>query len=82
MPTRQIDSHSDVMTSNEMMAANPSSPALVKTIDMPKGFIDAMHQHTWHQVIFPIRGLLQTKTDHFQHLVPHTSPIWQGSCHC
>lgn len=56
MPTRQIDSHSGVMTSNEMMAANPHSAALVKTIDMPKGYIDAMHQHTWHQVIFPIKG--------------------------
>ncbi|HGY9612635.1 AraC family transcriptional regulator [Vibrio harveyi] len=76
MPTRQIDSHSGVMTSNEMMAANPHSPALVKTIDMPKGYIDAMHQHTWHQVIFPIKGLLQTKTDHYQHLVPHTSALF------
>ncbi|HAS6150134.1 TPA: helix-turn-helix domain-containing protein [Vibrio vulnificus] len=76
MPTRQIDSHSGVMTSNEMMAANPHSPALVKTIDMPKGYIDAMHQHTWHQVIFPIKGLLQTQTDHYQHLVPHTSALF------
>ncbi|MFA0309428.1 AraC family transcriptional regulator [Vibrio splendidus] len=76
MPTRQIDSHSGFMTSNEMMVANPNSPALVKTIDMPKGFIDAMHQHTWHQVIFPIKGLLQTKTDHYQHLVPHTSALF------
>ncbi len=37
--------------------------ALVKTIDMPKGYIDAMHQHTWHQVIFPLKGLLQTQTE-------------------
>ncbi|EHU5195989.1 helix-turn-helix transcriptional regulator [Vibrio vulnificus] len=76
MPTRQIESHSGVMTSNEMMAANPHSPALVKTIDMPKGYIDAMHEHTWHQVIFPIKGLLQTQTDHYQHLVPHTSALF------
>ncbi|PMJ65323.1 AraC family transcriptional regulator [Vibrio splendidus] len=76
MPTRQIDSHSGVITSNEMMVANPNSPALVKTIDMPKGFIDAMHQHTWHQVIFPIKGLLQTKTEHYQHLIPHTSALF------
>lgn len=61
MPTRQIDSHSGVMTSNEMMAANPHSPALVKTIDMPKGYIDALHQHTWHQVIFPIKGCYKPK---------------------
>ena len=76
MPTRQIDSHSGIITSNEMMVANPNSPALVKTIDMPKGYVDAMHQHTWHQVIFPLKGLLQTKTEHFQHLVPHTSALF------
>ncbi|MFA0054805.1 AraC family transcriptional regulator [Vibrio echinoideorum] len=76
MPTRQINSHSGVMTSNEMMVANFNSPALVKTIDMPKGYIDKLHQHTWHQVIFPIKGLLQTKTDHYQHLVPHTSALF------
>ncbi|MGF1823802.1 helix-turn-helix transcriptional regulator [Vibrio splendidus] len=76
MPTRQIDSHSGIITSNEVMVANPNSPALVKTIYMPKGYVDAMHQHTWHQVIFPLKGLLQTKTDHYQHLVPHTSALF------
>ncbi|HHF2857979.1 TPA: helix-turn-helix transcriptional regulator [Vibrio diabolicus] len=76
MLTRQIDSKSGVMTSNEMMVANPHSPVLVKTIDMPKGYIDALHQHTWHQIIFPIKGLLQTQTEHYQHLVPHTSALF------
>ena len=76
MLTRQIESHTGVVTSNKMMAANPNSPALVKTIDMQKGYIDAMHQHTWHQVIFPLKGLLQTQTEHYQHLVPHTSALF------
>ncbi|EGR2550300.1 AraC family transcriptional regulator [Vibrio alginolyticus] len=76
MLARQIDSKSGVVTSNEMMAANPHSPVLVKTIDMPKGYIDALHQHTWHQIIFPIKGLLQTQTEHYQHLVPHTSALF------
>ncbi|EGR0720651.1 AraC family transcriptional regulator [Vibrio alginolyticus] len=76
MLTRQIDSKSGVVTSNEMMAANSHSPVLVKTIDMPKGYIDALHQHTWHQIIFPIKGLLQTQTEHYQHLVPHTSALF------
>lgn len=76
MLTRQIDSKSGVITSNEMMAANPHFPVLVKTIDMPKGYIDALHQHTWHQIIFPIKGLLQTQTEHYQHLVPHTSALF------
>ncbi|MCQ8140498.1 AraC family transcriptional regulator, partial [Vibrio parahaemolyticus] len=42
MLTLQIDSKSGVTTSNEMMAANPQSPVLVKTSDMPKGYIDAL----------------------------------------
>ncbi|HFS8461356.1 TPA: AraC family transcriptional regulator, partial [Vibrio cholerae] len=76
MPSRQIKAQPSVMTANQMMAANPSSPALTKTIDMPKGYVDLRHQHTWHQIIFPIKGLLQTQTDHYQHLVPHTSALF------
>ena len=64
------------MSANEMMIANPASPALVKTIEMSKGYIDSNHQHTWHQVIFPITGLVQTKTAYYQHLVPHTSALF------
>lgn len=64
------------MSANEMMIANPASPALVKTIEMPKGYVDTNHQHTWHQVIFPITGLVQTKTEIYQHLVPHTSALF------
>ncbi|NOI79677.1 helix-turn-helix transcriptional regulator [Vibrio tubiashii] len=76
MLTRQIESNSGVATSNEIMAANPHLPALVKTIDMPKGYIDHLHQHTWHQIIFPLKGLLQTQTEQYQHLVPHTSVLF------
>ncbi|ELJ8580713.1 TPA: helix-turn-helix transcriptional regulator [Vibrio cholerae] len=76
MSSRQIKAQPSVMTANQMMAANPSSPALTKTIDMPKGYVDLRHQHTWHQIIFPIKGLLQTQTDHYQHLVPHTSALF------
>jgi hypothetical protein len=36
------------MSANEMMIANSASPALVKIIEMPKGYVDANHQHTWH----------------------------------
>ncbi|BAJ03158.1 transcriptional regulator, AraC/XylS family [Shewanella violacea DSS12] len=59
-----------------MMAANPRSPALVKTIEMPKGYVDTRHHHDWHQVIFPIKGLLQTESEYYQHLVPHTSALF------
>lgn len=76
MLTRQIDPLSGVETSNDMMATHPDFPVLVKTIDMPKGYIDHLHQHNWHQIIFPIKGLLQTQTEQYQHLVPHTSILF------
>ncbi|MGF1729363.1 AraC family transcriptional regulator [Photobacterium kasasachensis] len=70
MPSRHLKS------ANEMIADNPDSPVLVKTIDMQKGYVDSLHQHQWHQVIFPLKGLLQTQADRYQHLVPHTSALF------
>ncbi|MFC3024871.1 AraC family transcriptional regulator [Vibrio zhugei] len=64
------------ISANEMMVANPNSPALVKTIEMPKGYLDTKHFHPWHQVIFPVEGLLQTKSGQHQYLVPHTSALF------
>lgn len=67
---------SQPLSANEMMRLNPNSPALVKTIAMPKGYVDSKHHHQWHQVIFPIKGLLQTEAENYQYLVPHTSALF------
>ena len=69
MPNRQP-------SANTMIAEYPDANVLVKTIEMPKSYVDKMHLHTWHQVIFPIKGLLQTQSENCQYLVPHTSALF------
>lgn len=59
-----------------MMSNDPLLPALAKVIEMPKGYVDSLHQHKWHQIIFPIKGLLQTQAGSYQYLLPHTSALF------
>ncbi|WP_394134181.1 AraC family transcriptional regulator [Aliivibrio fischeri] len=64
------------LSANEMIDNNLQLPVLVKVIDMPKGYVDSLHHHKWHQVIFPIKGLLQTQVGSYQYLLPHTSALF------
>lgn len=64
------------ITANEMIRTNPNLSVLVKVIQMPKGYVDTMHSHVWHQIIFPMKGLLQTKSGDYQYLAPHTSALF------
>jgi len=77
MPIRQA------LSANTLIEQNQHALALVKTIEMHKGFVDKLHHHTWHQLIFPIQGLIQTEADEYQFLVPHTTAIFipAGVCH-
>jgi len=77
MPNRQV------LSANTLIEQNHQALALVKTIEMHKGFVDKLHHHTWHQLIFPIQGLIQTEADQCQFLVPHTTAIFipAGVCH-
>ena len=70
MPTSQT------LSANTLITQHQHAPALINTIEMHKGFIDKLHQHHWHQLIFPIRGLIQTEADGYQFLVPHTTAIF------
>ncbi|MCJ8349586.1 helix-turn-helix transcriptional regulator [Moritella sp.] len=70
MPTSQN------LSANTLITQHQHAPALINTIEMHKGFIDKLHQHHWHQLIFPIRGLIQTEADDYQFLVPHTTAIF------
>nr|WP_224067476.1 helix-turn-helix transcriptional regulator [Vibrio penaeicida] len=69
-PTRQ-----DVSI-NQVIKVRQHSVALFKRISMEKGYVDSWHGHDWHQVIFPLKGLLQTQTKHARFLVPHTSILF------
>lgn len=72
MSTHAVDN----IPANEIIKESPNLPAIVKVIDMPKHYVDALHQHPWHQIIFPIRGILQTVAGQSKFLVPHTTAIF------
>ncbi|MBU2897365.1 AraC family transcriptional regulator [Vibrio hepatarius] len=76
VPSRQELQNISLLPANEIIAREPNCPVLVKTIEMPKGYVDKMHHHSWHQIIFPIKGLLQTQSDNYQYLLPHTSALF------
>ena len=76
MPSRQSEPQTYQQSANEIIATQPDAPVLVKTIQMAKGYVDKMHSHNWHQIIFPIKGLLQTQSDNYQYLLPHTSALF------
>ncbi|WP_341663171.1 helix-turn-helix transcriptional regulator [Vibrio sp.] len=76
MPSRQDKKQEHQLSANEIIATQPDSPVLVRTIEMAKGYVDEMHSHNWHQIIFPIKGLLQTQSGNYQYLLPHTSALF------
>ncbi len=43
---------------------------------MPSHFIDDWHAHPWHQVIFPLAGLLQSSIDGCRVIVPHNGMLF------
>ncbi|MCS6238725.1 AraC family transcriptional regulator [Shewanella baltica] len=70
MLSRQLDSI------NAIIEQAPNMPSFVKAIEMQKGYVDVLHQHCWHQLIFPLQGLLQTEADGALFLVPHTTALF------
>lgn len=63
------------ISANKLIEQKESLAAIVKSIHMEKGTIEELHSHSWHQLIFPIRGLIQTQADRHRFLVPHTTAI-------
>jgi AraC-like DNA-binding protein len=70
MPNRQL------RTANEMITEFSNVPSLGQVINMPKHYVDSMHSHPWHQLIFPVTGLLQTEVNQYRYLVTHTSALF------
>lgn len=62
---------SPLPSSNTLIATFPKQPVLIKTVNMTKGYHDQPHQHEWHQVIYPSRGLLKSRTESHHFYVPH-----------
>jgi len=70
MTTRQVKS------ANTLITEQADNQAIAKVITMKKGFIDEWHQHSWHQIIFPFEGILQTKVADTQFVVPHSGILF------
>jgi len=64
------------MLANEQIFRSESSQFITKVIDMPSSYIDDWHTHPWHQIIFPITGLLQTNIDIKSFIVPHNGLLY------
>jgi len=57
--------------SNTLIAQYSHQEILFNVIDMKQGFDDVPHLHPWHQILYPLTGLVKTRTDTHQFYVPH-----------
>jgi AraC-like DNA-binding protein/quercetin dioxygenase-like cupin family protein len=49
------------MSANQQIKKYPKHQMLTRVMQMPAGYVDDWHAHSWHQIIFPLKGLLQSK---------------------
>ncbi|WP_299004647.1 helix-turn-helix transcriptional regulator [uncultured Shewanella sp.] len=64
------------MEANELIQALAEQQFITKTIQMPAGHIDDFHSHPWHQIVFPVQGLLQSDIDDKCAIVPHNGMLY------
>jgi len=71
------------MDANTLIANNAQKPLVAKTINMPAGYIDDYHRHSWHQIVFPVAGLLQSNIERHSVVLPHNALLYipAGICH-
>lgn len=68
------------MSANERIQQSENSQMLTNIIQMPSSYVDDWHSHPWHQIIFPLKGLLQSqlrlkgKTKNI--IVPHNGILY------
>ncbi|GAM61356.1 transcriptional regulator [Vibrio ishigakensis] len=64
------------ISANDLIKKYSCHPAIVRTMTMNKSEVDSVHSHPWHQLVFPLTGLLQTQVGEKMFLVPHTTSIF------
>lgn len=64
------------MLANELISNSSLAQLTTKTIDMPSGYIDDWHEHPWHQIIYPVHGLLQSSIAEKNFIIPHNSLLF------
>lgn len=71
------------MQANERIANAHLEQIVTRKIDMPLGYVEEIHAHDWHQIIYPIKGLLQSSIDDRHFIIPHNGLLFvpAGSRH-
>lgn len=64
------------MKSNELIQKFADHQVISLSMDMPPHFVEQPHEHPWHQIIFPISGLLQSTIDNKSVIVPHNGILF------
>ena len=67
------------MQANELIANTHRGQMVTRIIDMPSGYREEMHEHAWHQIIYPVKGLLQSSIDEKHFIIPHNGLLF-GRC--
>nr|WP_321242614.1 helix-turn-helix transcriptional regulator [uncultured Tolumonas sp.] len=64
------------MQANQLIANAQCGQIVTRVIDMPVGFVEELHEHEWHQIIYPVRGLLQSTIDEKSFIIPHNGLLF------
>lgn len=64
------------MLANQLIEKNITMQFLTKETVMQSGDVDDWHQHPWHQIIFPVSGLLQSNIGEKHFIVPHNGLLF------
>ncbi|MCG9769081.1 AraC family transcriptional regulator [Pseudoalteromonas piscicida] len=64
------------MQANDLIKGSSDKQIVTKTINMASGYIDDFHSHSWHQIVFPLQGLLQSSIGDKSGIVPHNGMLY------
>ena len=61
---------------NLLISEQADFQVIVKVEKMKRGHVDQWHEHSWHQIVFPFEGILQTKVSGSQFVIPHSGMLF------
>ena len=64
------------MLANQLIEKSITMQFLTKETVMQSGDVDDWHEHPWHQIIFPVSGLLQSNIGEKNFIVPHNGLLF------
>ncbi|MFC3024814.1 AraC family transcriptional regulator [Vibrio zhugei] len=64
------------MQANELIQGFSNKQLITKTMTMVSGYVDDFHTHPWHQIVFPLKGLLQSNIGDKCVIVPHNGMLY------